>query len=187
VIRVSLHTTPQKTDLAGARGLITSRESQEIDGIAERLRSVGLTVRIVEGPVVEAPESDFWFVLADDVEWHLTSLKSVEGSDRGITSRFVLLRPGRDRAFALLEELDAAAAVEAYGADAWGDAPGGRLVVRREVARSLGGEMGIRLPYLKETPRHASWENPDYGALAVHLAKYLEAVAMSEANARVHE
>jgi len=71
VIRVSLHTTPQKTDLAGARGLITSRESQEIDGIAERLRSVGLTVRIVEGPVVEAPESDFWFVLADDVEWHL--------------------------------------------------------------------------------------------------------------------
>jgi hypothetical protein len=47
--------------------------------------------------------------------------------------------------------------------------------------------MGIRLPYLKETPRHASWENPDYGALAVHLAKYLEAVAMSEANARVHE
>jgi hypothetical protein len=95
----------------------------------------------VEAPVSAAPESDFWVVLADDVDRHLASL--VETSPKDVASRFVILRPGRDRAFALLEELDAAAAVEAYGADVWSDPPFGGLVVRRVIIPTDGGQRSI--------------------------------------------
>lgn len=95
-----------------------------------------------------------------------------------------MLHADRDEILEMVEAYRVAAAVFYMQADAFTKNNRG-LVVRRDVAQRLGGELGPGGPYFKPSEHYASWQHPAYPSLAARLVAYLEAYLQRETLAPV--
>jgi len=164
MMRISIHTSPSARDAYG------------LDHAGTALRDVGLYVAIVEGPVSDAPESDFWFVFAEDIGIQGVAMSSVP---RTTSERFVIMQPGRARAFKMLEELSAPQRSRRWHRldEADRGKPGGAQGCRA----GTRGRLRKGLILFGESERYSVWENDDIPTLAGHVARYLEAFGPRDA------
>jgi hypothetical protein len=140
----------------------------ECDEIASLLKGPDVDVRVYEAPVTYRPDGDFALVFANDLSSHHELLRS-QPNGRIDSSRFVVLRPPRDRATEIAEQHRVAAVVDYEGAAAWRSDSRRGLIVRSDVASELPGELGRAV----ESEHYASWWPGPEETLASQLVTYL--------------
>jgi len=129
-VRVSIHISHWAADTPVEKGAGTARASDDAQFIQTQLLIGGVDAEVVDGPVSDAPESDFWFVFEHELPWHLTSLGAAK------RDRFVMLRPSGRVPYAVRDE---AAAVTYDTAARWTEPPTqAALALRGGSKRSTG-------------------------------------------------
>lgn len=143
------------------------RKSQRCDEIVKLLSDAGTETWITEDSAPDV-QSDVDLVFADDLERHLAGGPIP-------STRTVLLQPSRDEIFELAERYGFPAVIFYVQFDAWNLARN-NLIVRRELAGSLGGTLGPATPFGMMSENYAAWMDAEQTSLALRLSRFLYAL-----------